>query len=153
MGDSCIICPLCGFRECGGNICPTCGIIVSSGLAYRLESKFLKCDKCGFIEEGIDVFCPDCKDGLMKESHPNRNGHTHSWDGLTLICESPGHLSTTTMDSATAREIPYCPYCKEPLSVRPVRALPHAPSSISVPVLEARPELSSDCGIPLPNRG
>ena len=131
MGSTCIICPCCGFRECGTSRCPNCGIVVDGNGGLRREVEgFLLCPSCGHSEKGSHVFCPACGSGIMVPvSGASAAVHSHAWNGTTLTCRN-GCVRSTIMSRDTAREIPYCPFCMEELSARPTE-LVHRPKDIS----------------------
>jgi len=116
----CIICPECGFRECGTNTCPECGIsILSDGRVVRSKKAVVRCDTCGDIAFTDNYFCK-CR-GTYKPF----DGDTHFWTDTSisadviLTCCGRDMIRSTVMRREVSQEIEYCPFCGEELTTRP----------------------------------
>lgn len=117
MGDACMICPVCGFHECGTNFCPICKVGVENGQVVRKEKTYQRCRKCGRRGETREYYC-SCGE-VMEPTTPITTA-LHKWVGNMLVCEEQGMLRTSVMHPEVARELPYCPYCKSELRERPL---------------------------------
>jgi hypothetical protein len=128
MGQTCMICPGCGYKECGTNTCPNCGLVNDNGVIRREKEEFLLCPDCGHAEKGCFFYCPRCKNGIMKIVEAGAfKSVNHIWNGTELTCRCNGRVHVTMMSPDIANEIPYCPFCLEELSERPVLRIEHVP--------------------------
>jgi len=115
MGDCCIICPECGYRECGTNVCPSCGIVIEGGKVYYVEKTIRECDVCGFVAFDKNYYC-GCGGVMRPRKARAATMGSHTWDGTRLICHTKN--MSTQMDPDVAKEIPFCPFCDGVIETR-----------------------------------